>query len=271
MIRAGLCSVTFRSLDAASIVDLAAKTGVEAIEWGADKHVLPGDTDRAGQVGDLCRARGIAPASYGSYVRAGTPGALQDFAQVLGSARALGVGNIRVWAGEAIRATAGDAGFAAAAADLHDFAQTAASDDITVSVEYHRGTLTEQAEDALALLNDAGHGNLFSYWQPVPGRGRARWLEELECLSPHLGDLHVFHWIMTDAGQARRPLAEGAADWRAIFDAWVPTPRWPHPRTGFLEFVRADEPEQFHDDMHHLHALRTGQALMRNTDNQGRK
>lgn len=255
MIRAGLCSVTFRALDVEEIIDLAAETGIEAIEWGADRHVLPGDLAQARRTRDLCRDKGIAPASYGSYVRAGTPDAPGAFAEVLDTAEALGSGNIRVWAGKAKRSDAGEAAFNTAAAELHQMARLAAEKSITVSVEYHRNSLTEEAGDALALVEAAGHDNLFSYWQPVPGRGRARWLEELALLAPHLGDLHVFHWIMTEAGQERRPLAKGLADWRALIDAWTPAPRWPHPRTGFLEFVRDDTVAQYHDDVHHLRAL----------------
>jgi len=260
MIRPGLCSVTFRALDAEAVVDLAAQAGIEAIEWGADKHVPPGDADHARRIGNLCRARGIAPASYGSYVRAGTPDAMQSFGPVLDTARALGATNIRVWAGEAKRAEAGEAAFAGAARELHKIARMAADHGVTVSVEYHRKSLTEEAGDTLALLEEAKHDNLFTYWQPVPGRGRERWLEELAMLTPHLGDLHVFYWIMTHAGQERRPLEEGIDDWRALFDAWTPAPRWPHPRTGFLEFVRDDAESQFRDDIQHLLALCRQQA-----------
>ncbi|MEV8467560.1 TIM barrel protein [Fluviibacterium sp. DFM31] len=255
MIRPGLCSVTFRDLDVPALIDLAAETGVQVIEWGGDTHVPPGDLDLAAQVRALCAAKGILPASYGSYVRTGTPDARAAFADVLATARVLGAGNIRVWAGEAKRAEAGAQVFDTAAADLAHFARSAAQDNITVSVEYHRRTLTEEAEDALALLDAAAEDNLYSYWQPVPGRGLARWLEELEMLAPHLGDLHVFHWIMTDDGQRRRPLAEGLADWRVLFDAWSPAPRWPHPRTAFLEFVRDNEIGQYHHDMHDLRTL----------------
>lgn len=255
MIRPGLCSVTFRALDPEAVVDLAVDTGVEAIEWGADKHVPPGNPDHARRIGALCRAQGIVPASYGSYARAGSVDAVRDFHAVVETARALGAGNIRVWAGAAKRSEAGEVALAQAAADLHAMAEMAAKCEITISVEYHRQSLTEEAPDTLALLVAADHANLFTYWQPVPGRGRARWLKELALLAPHLGDLHVFHWIMTEAGQQRRPLAEGAEDWRALFEAWQRSPRWPHPHTGFLEFVRGDGEDQFRADMAHLRAL----------------
>ena len=255
MIRPGLCSVTFRALTPEAVIDLAARTGVAAIEWGGDTHVPPGNADLAARVRAICAERGVLPASYGSYVRAGTPGCCKDFDAVLATAEILGAGNIRVWAGTARRDEAGEAAFADTARDLGQMARAAEARGITVSVEYHRNSLTEEAEDARALMRAADDDNLFSYWQPVPGRGRTRWLEELRMLQPWLGDLHVFHWIMTETGQERRPLAEGLADWHALFAAWTPAPHWPHPRTGFLEFVREDTAEQFRDDIGHLHAL----------------
>lgn len=255
MIRAGLCSVTFRGLTPEALVALAAENGVEAIEWGGDRHVPPGEVAVAEEVRALCAAKGIVASSYGSYVRAGTEGCLQDFEKVLVSARLLGAGNIRVWAGDRIRTEAGAAGFEACAGDLAEMARRAAAHEITVSVEYHRNTLTEEAEDARDLLLAADHANLFSYWQPVPGRGRGRWLEELVLLQPWLGDLHVFYWIMTEDGQQRRPLAEGLAHWRALFDAWRPAPSWPHPRCGYLEFVQDDDEARFLDDMRDLRRL----------------
>ena len=42
-VRAGLCSITFRSLDVATIIDLAVSAGLDGIEWGADVHVPVGD------------------------------------------------------------------------------------------------------------------------------------------------------------------------------------------------------------------------------------
>ncbi|WP_226781612.1 sugar phosphate isomerase/epimerase family protein [Oceaniglobus trochenteri] len=255
MIRPGLCSVTFRDLSPDAVIDLAAETGVAAIEWGGDVHLPPGDMGRAAAIRAAGAARGIDSCSYGSYVRAGNEGARVDFETVLKSVAALGAGNIRVWAGTARRDKAGEDAFATAAGDLAHMAALAQDRNITVSVEYHRNSLTEEAADTLALLKAAAHPNLFTYWQPVPGRGLARWQAELDLLAPHLGDLHVFHWIMTDEGQKRRPLAEGVEDWRALFHRWQVADAWPHPRTAFLEFVQDDTTARFRDDIRHLHAL----------------
>jgi sugar phosphate isomerase/epimerase len=252
-VRPGLCSVTFRALSPAAVLDLAGKHGVEEIEWGGDVHVP--DPAAAEDVARRSEEAGIACPSFGSYVRAGTEGAPAAFEVALATANALGARNIRVWAGRTSGPQADEATWRAVAGDLRAMADRAAREDVTVSVEYHRNTLTEEAADAARLMRDCDRPNLFSYWQPVPGRGRARWLEEIEMLRPWLGYLHAFHWLPAQPRDARRPLAEGAEDWAALFAAWQPAPGWPLGRTAFLEFVKDDEEKAFADDMAVLRRL----------------
>jgi hypothetical protein len=47
----GLVSITFRALPPADIIRLTAECGLQAIEWGADVHVPPGDLAGARRVG----------------------------------------------------------------------------------------------------------------------------------------------------------------------------------------------------------------------------
>ncbi len=258
MIRPGLCSVTCRALQWRDVVALAARHRVRVIEWGGDIHLPPGELGQARQIRAECEARSIIPFSYGSYVRAGNKNALEDFRTALETASALGAQNIRVWAGTAKRQDSGEEDLSIAANDLREMACQAADKGVSVSVEYHRNSLTEEAEDAVALLTEANHPNLYSYWQPVPGRGIERWLEELKTLAPFLGDLHVFHWVKAVGGQERRPLGEGGGYWQILFDHWS-APRWPHPPTAYLEFVRDDDPAQLEQDMKQLHTLCSGE------------
>ncbi|MEZ5208343.1 MAG: hypothetical protein R2690_15535 [Acidimicrobiales bacterium] len=67
----GLCSVTFRALAVPAVVDLAAEAGLEAIEWGGDVHVPPGDVRRAAAAAQATLATGLRVGSYGSYLFAG--------------------------------------------------------------------------------------------------------------------------------------------------------------------------------------------------------
>lgn len=67
----GLCSVTFRRLSAAAVIDLAARCGLTGIEWGADVHVPPADLRGAVEVARRSADAGLTVLSYGSYLFAG--------------------------------------------------------------------------------------------------------------------------------------------------------------------------------------------------------
>lgn len=98
--KTGLCSITFRQFDISRIVDLTRDAGLDAIEWGGDIHVPPGDTATAGKARELTASAGLEVSSYGSYYQIiDAQGAEQDFAPVLESALALGTDTIRIWPG----------------------------------------------------------------------------------------------------------------------------------------------------------------------------
>jgi len=223
----------------------------------AHKQLIPdsGEPLRTSNIADLSRSAGIAASSYGSYVRAGTTNARDQFGIAIDATEALGAGNIRVWAGDAARAHVSDADFGRAVDDLSYMAAACARRDLTISVEFHRRTLTEHAHDAVVLFEAVGADNLFSYWQPVPDRGLEIWTQELDLLAPYLSDLHVFHWISKDGADVRRPLSQGATYWEVLMEKAQPTDRWPHPATAYLEFVHDGSEPQFYEDMTELRKL----------------
>ena len=114
-IRPGLCSVTFRALEAEEVVGLAAEAGLEVIEWGADVHVPVGDIERAAQVATETENAGLTSCSYGSYFRAGTD---EELTPILDSAEALGVDRVRVWAGHLGSSEASDEHWADVVAEM---------------------------------------------------------------------------------------------------------------------------------------------------------
>lgn len=252
----GLCSVTFRDLSPEALIALARTNGVRAIEWGGDVHLPPDQAATKGpEIARLCREAGLTSPSYGSYLRAGDAGVREALPAVLEAAASVGAGNIRVWAGRVSGPQADAATWAAVRDDLVFMAEQAQRHGITVSVEYHRDTLTQEAADAARLFTDCNHANLFSYWQPVPGRGRATWLNEIAQIAPWLGYVHVFHWLPASPRDDMRPLHEGEEDWHALIAACQPAAHWPHGRTAFLEFVRENDPSAFEEDMKVLNRL----------------
>jgi sugar phosphate isomerase/epimerase len=248
----GLCSVTFRQFDARRVLGLAQEEGLAAIEWGSDVHVPPTHIEIARQICQATLAAGLKPASYGSYV-APPDGGMAAFEGALAAAAALGATNIRIWPGRRNRAsveyTASER--ASTAAQIRDMAVSADHVGITVSLEYHPHTLTDNADSAVRLIDQIGHSNVYLYWQPRPGLPLNEALTEIRHVGPHLSHIHVFAW---DEQRRRYPLAAQEAYWRDIFQI-VPKTRFPKTRYALLEFVADDDVRSFKEDARTLRRL----------------
>jgi sugar phosphate isomerase/epimerase len=137
--------------------------------------------------------------------------------------------------------------FSRAVTDLSRFAREAAGVGISLSLEFHRETLTETAESTLRLLDAVADPNLFTYWQPRywvkssdPAGDAVR---ELRVLRSRLSHIHVFRW---DRDRVRLPLRDNGGFWRPVLaevSAWDDCERY-----AFIEFVREDDPAAFLED-----------------------
>ncbi len=236
-----LCTVTFRKLPAGEIVALAAKARLAAIEWAADAHVPPGDTATARTVRRLCESAGLKT-SYGSYVAPPTDD-LSALEPALATAVALGASNIRIWPGTRQRDSRDYSAHErrAAAYAIRDMGAEAARHGISVSLEYHPQTLTDEASSALRLIEAVAHPNVYLYWQPRPGLPLVDALAEIASIGAHVSHVHVFAW---SRDRNRFPLASAAEYWETVLAA-MPLSRWTGRRFAMLEFVAGDDPAAF--------------------------
>lgn len=238
MIRPGLCSVTLRALEPPAVVELAAAAGLEAIEWGGDVHVPPGDVERAAQVRALTEGAGLAVASYGSYLRCEGPAATveQEARAVLDSAAALGAPRVRVWAGTAGSADATPDAREDVARNLRRACELAAARGIELGLEFHGGTLTDEVGSTLRLMEEVDHPALTTYWQPHQDMPREEALATLRAMLPRTSSIHVFSWW---PGSERLALSERSDLWREAF-ATLAALGGDH--DALLEFVPGDDP-----------------------------
>jgi 3-dehydroshikimate dehydratase len=250
--KTGVCSITFRQLSVREIPDLVRRAGLDAIEWGGDIHVPPGDIAAAETALRCTREAGLEVSSYGSYYKIIDPeGSPEPFEPVLESALALGTDTIRIWAGtrpsEAVDAACRER----LVQHLRSNLDAAAACGIRLALEFHVNSLTDSNSAALALLAEVSHPNLYTYWQPIywladPGYR----LEGLQALRSRVLNLHVFHWIFHPMrggwgeNTERRPLCEGAAEWKRFLS--VPLETGSH--FALIEFVAGNDPEQFLKD-----------------------
>lgn len=239
MIRPGLCSVTFRELDAPAVVEHAAAAGLECIEWAGDAHVPPGDAEAATRIRELTERAGLAVASYGSYLR--FEGDDEEVIRaegeaVLTSAHALGAPRIRVWAGRADSADVPADARARLVDRIQQFADDAAAHGIDVGLEFHGRTLTDEIGSTLRLLDEIDRENVLSYWQPHQGMPADQALETLRQVLPRTSTIHVFSWWPT---HQRLPLSARTELWAQAFALLAAEGS---NRDALLEFVPEDDP-----------------------------
>lgn len=232
--KTSVASVTFRKKSVFEIAALARRAGLDAVEWGGDVHVPPGDMRAAQCARDAARENGLAVSAYGSYYRAGPD---EMFGPALKTALALRCRVIRVWAGRAASAACPADERAALAARLAEAARLARAEGCVVATEYHANTLTDTLDSTLTLLREAP--GLRTLWQPPVGMGTPDNLQALRALAGKIENLHVYH---RNARGDCRPLAEGADAWRAYFAAAQTDGAQ---RYATLEFVMGEDEEQF--------------------------
>jgi 3-dehydroshikimate dehydratase len=239
---AGLVSVTFRKLPPAEIVKLVQQARLDAIEWGGDVHVPPGDIPRAREVRKRTDDAGLKVAAYGSYYRAGVSEAQgPSFRSVLETARELGAPLIRVWAGNKASAGMSAPDRQIVIDDLHRIVDLAAAAGVNVATEYHGNTLTDSIDSARAMLDAVP--KLKTLWQPPNNEPADHCLASLRSVLDRLTNVHVFQW--EGANNTRHPLSNGRDRWRQYLEVLRKTDGR---RYLLLEFVRDDAPERFIED-----------------------
>ncbi|MBQ4354920.1 MAG: sugar phosphate isomerase/epimerase [Clostridia bacterium] len=235
----GLVSVTFRKHTRREIAEAMQKAGLSAIEWGGDVHVVPMDGEAVTDALAVCGEFGCRTASYGSYYRCTADDAFAS--SVVDTAVHLGTKHIRVWAGTKGSAAADSTDRAETVRNLKKICRSAAVHGITVSPEFHQGTLTDHYESAVRLMEETEEENLRLYWQPNQFMDDAYNLAAVRAVLPYVSNVHVFTW---DA-KTRYPLADGEKKWREYLDILAGSGRDHH---LLMEFVRDDSMDQFFRD-----------------------
>lgn len=237
----GMVSATFRDKPADEIIRLCTQNGLRAVEWSENAHVMPDDPAQAADLLSRTKAAGLAVAAYGSYYRLGEQvDAEAVFRRSLVSAVALDAPLIRVWAGTKPSVEADDAYRVAIAAEAAVIAGMAAAEGIRVAFEWHKNTLTDENETAIALLAQANHPNLCCLWQPTVALSEGQRIEGIRMLGKRLANFHVYYW----PDGKRAPLASGEAQWLAYFGA----AELEGVRYALLEFVKDNAEEQLAAD-----------------------
>jgi 3-dehydroshikimate dehydratase len=258
MLNPGMCSVTLSTLSVEEVIATACKADLSAIEWWGTGHVPHGDLETAARVRALTEEAGLEISSYGSYYRAGvSEGAGLTFQSVLDTAVVLGTPTIRVWAGNKDYGQAGSDFIQTVIDATNRIADMAADKGVSITFEYHGGSLTDRNQTAIRFASQVPHPNVFFSWQPPHGYSLDHCLEGLEGLLPRLSTVHVYHWTIGSYEKStvnetirplvfpddfhRHPLADGTARWQRYIRAIASTVR---DHALLLEFVKDNTTDQ---------------------------
>lgn len=247
--KSSLTSITFRKKSIEQIVALACTAGLDAIEWGGDVHVAPGDKEAAQKALRLSRENGLQISAYGSYYRCKSE---EDFTPVLESALRLETPIIRIWAG---------AGFAYSkdcppddrlrfTEKLADNVRQAKEAGCIVATEYHSNTLTDTLASTQQLLSDIP--DLYTYWQPrttCPPLPVAQNIADVEALGKRIVNVHMFYW---DEEYVRHPLKDNADN---ILQYLRAADRYTDAKYAAIEFVKDEQDAQLLEDARVLRDL----------------
>jgi len=193
LLRPGLTSITHRQLSPLEVVALASEANLEAIEWGADVHLLPGSPTAARDLAARCRDAGIDCPSYGSYFRVGRDDP-DAFDQLARTAEALGARQVRTWAGTATSAVATAGEFAAVVDGTQRIAARAADSGLAIAFEFHDGTVNDTATASRRLIEAVDRPNVRTYWQPPVGMSDDDAVAQLATIIDIVTTVHVFSW-----------------------------------------------------------------------------
>lgn len=235
--KAGLVSISFRKNSVAEVVEMARVAGLSSIEWGGDIHVPHGNLEAARSAAAMTIDHGMQVSAYGSYLRLGSEEG-PSIEEVIETASILEAPTVRVWAGRKGSADTTPAVREKVVASALKAADLAQERGMTISYEFHGGTLTDTTASAVELLSETDHPAVRTFWQPPVGQSEEDCLESLAAVLPRLSNVHAFHWWPTSSD--RFPLAQGLAPWRKYLAVIQRAGHSPHVS---LEFMPDGKPE----------------------------
>lgn len=190
MMKAGLCSVSFRKLSPRMICQAAADAGLSCIEWGSDVHMPIKNPQRLQEIVQLQQEFGISCCSYGTYFYLGsTP--IEELSDYIRVAKILGTNILRLWCGKKNRESTTEEEKAILFDHCRRAAKKAEEENVILCLECHRNTYTETKEGALELMEYVNSKHFRMYWQPSSIHTIEENLRYARPLSPYTYHLHV--------------------------------------------------------------------------------
>ena len=205
----GLVSVSFRPFAPEAILKAVAGAGLTCIEWGSDVHAPYKDLEKLNAIAALQKQYGITCCSYGTYFRLGeTP--MEELPGYIAAAKILGTDILRLWCGTKSGSKMTPEEKKNLIDQCRKAAAIAAERGVILCMECHRSTLTEDCNDAVALMKAVDSPHFRMYWQPFQWQTYEENLINAEKIAPYAKHIHVFNWTEME----KFPLSLAVNQWR---------------------------------------------------------
>lgn len=222
----GLVSVSFRKHSPKEILEEMRRAGLLFIEWGSDVHAPCYDLERLNEIVKLQKKYGIECSSYGTYFRlCETP--IEELENYVKAAKILGTDVLRLWCGAKSGAEMTETEKSKLLSLCRQAAEIAEANGVTLCMECHKNTFTENVDDAVWLMDEIGSPRIRMYWQPFQWQSISENVENAKKIAPYAEHIHVFNW----RGEEKLPLAEAILEWQKYLNEFSV------PRTLLLEFM----------------------------------
>ena len=226
----GLVSVSFRQHSPKEILEAVKSAGLVCIEWGSDVHAPCDNNERLVEIAALQKEYGIFCSSYGTYFRLGeTP--IEEVEGYIQAAKLLGTDILRLWCG-----TKSGKGMTGEEQNslfesCKKASEIAKANGVTLCMECHRGTFTEDPDDAVRLMETVNSPHFRMYWQPFQWQEPEENTMNASKIAPYSEHIHVFNW----RGKEKLHLGEAIEEWQSYLK------QFSKPRTLLLEFMPDNE------------------------------
>jgi sugar phosphate isomerase/epimerase len=222
----GLVSVSFRKHSPKGILEAVRASGLSCIEWGSDVHAPCRDDERLREIARLQREYGIKCSSYGTYFRIGeTP--IDELENYIKAAKILDTDILRLWCG-----TRGGKDMTEPEKNVlleicRKAAIIAENNSVTLCMECHQNTFTENPDDAVWLMENVNSQHFRMYWQPFQWQSAEQNIENAKKIAPYAEHIHVFNWD----GDLRLKLSGAVDVWKEYLNQFDKN------KTLLLEFM----------------------------------
>lgn len=233
MYKLGVASISFRKHTPSEIIKEAAKTGLDAIEWGSDIHAPFNNEKALLEIVKQSQDNNISVSSYGSYYRIGKDKSY-EIIPYLEAAKTLGTDTVRIWCGEKGSNETSSDEFSAMVEQGKMISEKARDYGIKLCLECHQWTLTDDYIAALNYINSVSSDNLKMYWQPNQFKTLNYNIESAKALLCCTENLHIFNWD----SENRYPLIDAKEVWKDYLKIFKERSRY-----ALLEFMHDDKLE----------------------------